>query len=269
MLFSQYSDNRLMFVHRSDKHPSKDDFVEMYLNACEIILPISGNVSFASEGRIYSPKFGDIMIFSPFEIHRTIINSDTAYERIVIQIRSEIFEADSDYNQLFSFFKKLQFGKIGILKSTDLQHTDIKEYIKKLTLIRSDNSKEIIALLLPLLECLKNAIEDGVVTNDPQKNEISTLIVKYINNNLIEDITPDSISAKFHISRSKLDKLFRKKFDTSVWAYIVAKRLRYARSLLQSGEKPTKVALKCGFQDYTAFFKAFKKQYGVSPSQTV
>ncbi len=270
MLYSQYNDNRLMFVHRSDRHPSNDDFVEMYLNSCEIILPISGNVSFMSEGTVYTPTFGDIMIFSPYELHKTIVNSDMPYNRIVIQIRSETFQKDSDYNKLFSFFKNLQFGKIGMLKKEKLQYTDMPKYIEELSRIHTDSSEEIIPLLFPFLELVKIAIENGAVTNENPKKEISSAIIKYINDNLSSDlITPDKIAEKFHISRSKLDKLFRNKFNTSVWNYITRKRIKYAKALIQSGEKPTTVAAKCGFKDYTTFYKAYKARLGVSPKENI
>ncbi len=267
MLYSQYNDSRLMFVHRSDRHPSNDDFVEMYLNSCEIILPISGNVSFLSEGTIYTPGFGDVMIFSPYELHKTIVNSDTPYNRIVIQIRSETFEKDSDYNKLFSFFKNLQFGKIGMLKKEHLQNTEIPQYIDGLKKISTDSTEEIIPLLFPFLDELKTAIENGIVTNEPQKKEIANAIIKYINDNLSQDLAPDLIADKFHISRSKLDKMFRERFDTSVWNYITRKRIKYAKSLLKTGKKPTKVAVMCGFNDYTTFFKAYKSRCGVSPKE--
>ena len=115
------------------------------------------------------------------------------------------------------------------------------------------------------LSLLKTAIEDGAVINEQQKKEISNAVLKYINDNLSGDLTPDSIACKFNISRSKLDKMFRERFDSSVWNYILKKRIKYANSLLKSGEKPTKVALTCGFNDYTTFFKAYKARYGVSP----
>jgi len=205
------------------------------------------------------------MIFSPYELHKTIVNSDAPYNRIVIQIRSEIYKKDSKYNKLFSFFKNLQFGKIGMIKKEDLSNTKTQEYIELLSQIRTDCSEEIIPLLLPFLELIKTAIENGIVTNELQKKEISNAVLKYINDNLSSDLMPDRIADKFHISRSKLDKMFRQQFNTSVWNYITRKRIKYAQALLKAGEKPTVTAIKCGFRDYTTFYKAYKARFGVSP----
>ena len=267
MLFSQYNDNRLMFVHRSDRHPANNEFPEIYLSACEIILPVSGDVSFMVEGEVYTPKFGDIMIFTPYELHKTIINSDSLYDRIVIQIRSDSFSDDAAANKIFAFLKNMNFGEVNLIKKTESQGTKISDYIKALADIRSDNLNEIIPFLLPLLSEIKLLIEKRASPKEPEKIEISAEIIKYINENLSSELVPDEIADRFHISRSKLDKLFRKSFDTSVWSYIIRKRLHFAQELIKSGERPTSVAAKCGFKDYTTFYKAYKAKFGLSPKE--
>ena len=61
--------------------------------------------------------------------------------------------------------------------------------------------------------------------------------------------------------------MFKALTGTTVWDYIVTKRIMKARMLLQSGERPYDIYLKCGFKDYCSFFKAYKLKFGVSPKQ--
>ena len=53
----------------------------------------------------------------------------------------------------------------------------------------------------------------------------------------------------------------------SVWDYVVLKRLLYAKALLGNGETPAAACAKCGFRDYSPFFRAYKAQFGVSPKE--
>ncbi len=48
--------------------------------------------------------------------------------------------------------------------------------------------------------------------------------------------------------------------------YIVEKRLIYAHKLISENEKPTKIYLDCGYNDYPTFYKAYLKMFGYPPS---
>ena len=77
----------------------------------------------------------------------------------------------------------------------------------------------------------------------------------------------DHLSERFFISKSHLNRMFKKATGTTAWDYIVVKRLLMARSLLSEGMVPTDVYLKCGFRDYTTFFRAYKKHFGSTPKE--
>ena len=94
-------------------------------------------------------------------------------------------------------------------------------------------------------------------------------IINYINANISGDITPESIAKEFYISRSQLYYIFKKSIGSSVWDYITTKRLFLAKQMMLTGEKPTDVYQKCGFKEYTAFFRAYKNKFGSSPKNDI
>ena len=53
----------------------------------------------------------------------------------------------------------------------------------------------------------------------------------------------------------------------SVHQYIVKKRIAACREAILSGEKISEVYEMFGFTDYSSFFRAFKKEYGMSPKE--
>jgi AraC-like DNA-binding protein len=51
----------------------------------------------------------------------------------------------------------------------------------------------------------------------------------------------------------------------SIHQHIMKKRLHQCKEAIQSGENITKVYQQFGFGDYSGFYRAFKKEYGISP----
>ena len=48
--------------------------------------------------------------------------------------------------------------------------------------------------------------------------------------------------------------------------YVTSKRISYAKKLLQETDlSATEIGERCGYKDHVLFFKAFKKQEGMTP----
>ena len=103
----------------------------------------------------------------------------------------------------------------------------------------------------------------------PAGNPTVEEIVRYLNAHLSEPITLDELSARFFISKYYLNTVFKKYTGTTVMNYVIHKRLAAARQSIRQGTPPTDAAQECGFGDYSAFFRAYKKLYAQSPSRTV
>ena len=54
---------------------------------------------------------------------------------------------------------------------------------------------------------------------------------------------------------------------TSVHRYILQKRLIMARQMMASGRPTSEVYQHCGFGDYSNFYRAFRKEYQISPRE--
>ena len=122
-----------------------------------------------------------------------------------------------------------------------------------------------------LYEILHSAEEKkGVFSVHPGKKsggvELLNAVIDYIGQNisLISDLS--FIEAAFHYSNSHVNRIFRKTLGVSVWQYITAKRLDLAYNLIADGYSVKSAALRCGFNDYSVFYKSFVKYFGMTPS---
>jgi AraC family transcriptional regulator len=69
--------------------------------------------------------------------------------------------------------------------------------------------------------------------------------------------------SEFHFYRS-----FKQAFGITPYHYLLHKRLELAKKMLRKKEfNVTEIALHCNFPDLPTFSKAFKKNFGISPSQ--
>lgn len=95
-----------------------------------------------------------------------------------------------------------------------------------------------------------------------------TEAARYVNENYTEQITCNSLAARFNYSISYMQYIFKKEGKTTIKAYINEVRLDKASYLLaHSYLSITDVAFACGFSDSNYFSTAFKNRYGISPKK--
>lgn len=93
-------------------------------------------------------------------------------------------------------------------------------------------------------------------------------IRRYIEQNIaLPDLGPDHLCKMFGLSRASLYRLFEP--IGGVTDHIRTRRLRAAFDMLANERKRTvgEIAYACGFSDTSAFSRAFRHQFGMSPSE--
>lgn len=92
--------------------------------------------------------------------------------------------------------------------------------------------------------------------------------VSFINEHFSQKMTLETLSEMFGYSPSRFSHLFYQVTGTTPMAYLRNVQLENAREILSYSQISVKeVALYCGYTDPLYFCKAFKKRYGISPSE--
>lgn len=91
-------------------------------------------------------------------------------------------------------------------------------------------------------------------------------IISYIEINLDQQLSLESIASKFSMSISNLQRRFKQSYNLTINGYIRYRRLDIARQHLERGlVSITEAAYEAGYQHPSNFTSAFKKTFGVPP----
>ena len=99
-----------------------------------------------------------------------------------------------------------------------------------------------------------------------EQRELLDEIMLYIENHMAEKLSLEQTAQRFHVSGSTISQLFRKRMDISFYHFITQRRLIAAKNLIQTGVSLEQTAAEVGFGDYSNFYRAFRREYGITPA---
>lgn len=104
-------------------------------------------------------------------------------------------------------------------------------------------------------------------TRISDSKQIVHLALQYVDDHLYEKISLSNMAYQLNVCRSTLVQCFRQITGISPYAYVLQRKLSASQKLIQEGISPIRVAEQIGFGDYSSFYRAFRKEYGMSPNQ--
>lgn len=240
----------------------------------EVLYMLEGEASYAIEDKIYNIQKGDMVLVCPNQLHQLV--SPSYSKRIVCTFTkdflSEFTTKNTDFEKLFEIIKDSNNHKISF---KDNDKTKIENLLLKMTkIILSEKFGDDIQFNISFCRMML-IIADKVMADNELKevsyitNPIIKNIVTVINNNLSNKITIDFIADQLSLSSSYLSHIFKQLTGISILQFIIKKRLIQSKEFLRQGKRIDDIAFECGFQDYTSFFRSFKKEFGITPKKYI
>lgn len=233
---------------------------------------LEGDVEFEIEGRRYPVTFGDIMVMPPRVSHRPFIrNTRVPYRRFVLWISREycehLMDISADYGYLIQY---VQLKKIYLFHNDRVTFNTVQSKILRLLEeLHADRFGRGAQVTLCVNDLILHINRLIYAKNHPKEKdaEISLYqkISAYIEEHLDEDLSLDRLSEIFFVSKYHIAHIFKNNLGMSIHQYITKKRLTLCREAILGSMNITDVYLSYGFGDYSSFYRAFKKEYGVSP----
>lgn len=274
MDYSQYSlaktgylkeDFRLFHINdRTDR-----EFEWHYHDFHKIIVFVSGKVTYHIEGKAYQLKPQDILLVSQGAIHKPEIDPSIPYERYIFWIRDDLSSPE-----LNTCFQKANDRSFNLIRLDSVLQEKLKDLLPEIEHSLRDTqfgdsilSKALFAQFMIYINRIflksSTAPDQKSYSSDSQVEQL----LKYINRNLSENLSIDHLAERFFFSKYHMMRKFKKETGYTIHNYIISKRLLHARSLIAQGTPVMKAAMQSGFQNYTAFVRAYKKQFGTVPTQ--
>ena len=194
-----------------------------------------------------------------------MISDDEPYTRLYINFKPGLFDTIDPEGKLLLPFENRELGTFNRYSAEDFPDGDYRLYIRKIIAPAADRHLQTISNLSPLLYEIYKAYE--LLQAPETSHSLDSRIIRYINRHIADDLSAARLCRQFYISESQLRRIFKKATATTVGDYITTKRLALSRRLMLSGIPPTKAYLSCGFKDYSVFYRAYLKKFGIPPSQ--
>ena len=245
-----------------------EDFSLHCHNFYEIYFFLEGDADYLVEGHKYAPTPNSLLLFAPHVFHGIRINSSRTYRRFSLHFHPDLLtlERRAFLLSVFPSFEK-QSGQNIYFENTDaFQIPTYFNAVKDCAFLDEQAQEQMLPLcieaLLGRIVCMCRQMSPSVYS--PKADTISR-IIWFLNQNLKEDISLDMLSERFFISKHYLNRVFRQATGTTVFDYLLHKRIIAAQQLLINGSSAQNAAEAVGFADYSSFYRSYVRILGHSP----
>ena len=177
-------------------------------------------------------------MLSEYHLPVPLVNNPATMKAVYVMLEKHPF-LNGLFTSLEQYFDAEQYP------SKELMETKLREAVFTLLQLRPDLSQ----VLFDFAEPWKINLED------------------FMNKNYKCDLTVEEFAHYTGRSLSTFKKDFAKIFHNTPSRWIVKRRLDEAKCLMEKlGKKPADVYLEVGFKNLSHFYTAFKREFGVSPS---
>lgn len=118
-------------------------------------------------------------------------------------------------------------------------------------------------LAVKIGEILKYEYSDDVLN---LKKNIKK-ITDYINENINGTINLDDIANFLYLDKSYVCRLFKRETGLTINTYINMTRVSIAKQMILDGTLPRDAYARCGYNDYSTFYRAFRRHAGMTPEE--
>lgn len=229
-------------------------------------------IRYGIEGRSYALEPGDMILVPQGCVHRPEAPLGAAYDRMLLYLSPEYLRSIStEETALETCFLQAAEEFHFVIRTGGRNGTLLEPlFALERTLAKPGFGQTMLeqALVAQVLISLTRGMQEQALpfASASAADEKIAAILQYLACHLTEPVSIDNLAAKFYISKYHMMRRFRQETGYSIHGYLSEKRLLLAQQLLSRGASPSEVFTQVGYQDYSTFSRAYKKQFGRGPS---
>lgn len=237
----------------------------------EFLWFIAGDAVYIVDSEIHQLVSGDIIVTAPDSLHTISFNSTSLYQRFFIQLSPRMLSAMPgrlvknicDMPQHSHILSREIAERYGLYD----YYNRLAELLKDTTR-HSERDKYLASLIAQEFAVAANeAIGKAAPTDDSFENPVIAKLKAYIDKNFTHEINLDNMAKSFYLSKYYICHLFKAETGITINDYISLKRITASRELKGKDTAIGDIYRRCGFNDYSSFYRAIKKYTGMKPSE--
>ena len=263
-----YLQEHYHYFHLRDTAGQERDF--HFHEFDKIVLLLSGRVDYAVEDSLFALKPWTVLLVKQHAIHLASIDRSEPYERVILYLDRQYFDRCLPEVRLMDCFDAADRTGRYLLVPDEGQRQALADIVAAYERTAEDLDfgaqalrDTLIMQMLIQIGRMSAAGDEEERARDPKIRRV----LSYINENLSRELTVEELAEQVYLSRYHFMRLFKAQTGATVHAYIRQKRLLTAARLIREGATASQAAEDSGFADYSAFHRAFKASFGVSPGQ--
>lgn len=270
MYFNAYNE-KIIYVGKNDPSPKLSCMLagvtypnagyKIYRNPCDVYVfeyVVSGEGIIEADGRRIPVRGGMFYCIAKGIEENHYSSESDPYEKLWINLDGEVVE------KMFDFFS------LGHVYCAEVNVMNIFiEIHDRLERMDDSNEADTYAEIMRLLfDMLTYATKDKFFPSSAGGNTLDEKIRSYIDANIYNDISLDTISAEFGITKMHVIRVFKQKFGTTPIQYILERKISISKSLLTGTVMPIKeIASLLRYSNTQHFSGSFKKAVGCTPNK--
>ncbi|WP_289220667.1 AraC family transcriptional regulator [Ileibacterium valens] len=237
----------------------------------EIQFFLEGDTTCYINEHCYKLREQDVIIIPPGSRHYNKISNKKPYRRFIFWITKEYLDWMVSNDKAYTYFMEETAKDRHVWHLSSVAFNSIQARLVSLLECMQSTSFGSKALTSLSAQALVLKLNQEIYDIDhpyvsKEGRPLNEMILDYIQGHLNEDLSLAAIAKVFFVSKYHISHIFTSEMGISLHQFVIKKRLDQVRIALLANEELSKAIENAGFKNYSSFFRAFQKEYGMSPT---